>query len=151
MPEEESEDFKYIVRLANTDIDGHKQVKLALTGIKGIGRRAARGIIRNAEVDPSKRIGDLSDEDIDLLKKELEDVDEILPEWMLNRQHDYDTGEDLHLVGTDLDFARTDDINRLKKIRCYRGIRHESGHKVRGQRTKANGRSGLTLGVSRSK
>jgi small subunit ribosomal protein S13 len=44
-----------------------------------------------------------------------------------------------------------DDINRLKMIRCYRGVRHESGHKVRGQRTRSNGRKGLTLGVSKNK
>ena len=44
-----------------------------------------------------------------------------------------------------------DKTNRLKKIRCYRGIRHETGQKVRGQRSRANGRSGMTVGVQRKR
>jgi len=51
----------------------------------------------------------------------------------------------------DLEIVLKDDLNRLKMIRCYRGVRHETGHKVRGQRTRSNGRKGLTLGVSKAK
>jgi len=76
---------------------------------------------------------------------------EYAPNWAINRQADYETGEDQHIVSTDLDIVLKDDINRLKMIRCYRGVRHESGHKVRGQRTRSNGRKGLTLGVSKNK
>ncbi|HOW33966.1 MAG TPA: 30S ribosomal protein S13, partial [Methanoregulaceae archaeon] len=47
--------------------------------------------------------------------------------------------------------ARDEDINLLRKIRCYRGIRHETGQKVRGQRTKSTGRTGLTVGVKKKK
>jgi small subunit ribosomal protein S13 len=47
--------------------------------------------------------------------------------------------------------ARDEDINILRKIRCYRGIRHETGQKVRGQRTKSTGRTGITVGVKRKK
>jgi len=152
VPEDDiPEDFKYIVRLANTDIDGHRPVKLALTSIKGIGRRTAQGVLARAQVDPNKRIGETTDKEEEALKAAVESIVEDLPVWMLNRQQDYDTGDDLHIVGTEVEMTRKDDINRLKKIRCYRGIRHETGHKVRGQRTKANGRSGLTLGVSRKK
>ena len=148
---EVSEDFKYIVRLANSDLDGHKPAMLALTGIKGVGRRVALSIIRNTDLDPKMKIGDISDEQEAALAEEVEGVIDILPLWMLNRRNDYDTGDDIHVVGTEVEMIRGDDINRLKKIRCYRGIRHETGQKVRGQRTKSNGRSGLTLGVSRKK
>ncbi len=44
-----------------------------------------------------------------------------------------------------------DDINLMKMIRCYKGIRHEQGQKVRGQRTRSNGRTGMTMGVIRKK
>jgi len=70
---------------------------------------------------------------------------------MLNRQKDFESGDDIHLVSTELDMIVRDDINRMRMIRCYKGIRHEGGHKVRGQRTRSNGRKGLTLGVSKKK
>jgi len=70
---------------------------------------------------------------------------------MLNRQKDYYSGAAKQLLGSDLNMAIDDDINRMRKIRCYRGIRHETGQKVRGQRTKSTGRRGSTVGVSRKK
>ena len=73
------------------------------------------------------------------------------PEWAINRQNDYESGADMHLIGNDLELTQKDDINRMKMIRCYRGIRHETHHKVRGQRTRSNGRHGLTMGVSKKK
>jgi small subunit ribosomal protein S13 len=69
----------------------------------------------------------------------------------MNRQKDYDTGADVHVTSTEVQMTRRDDINRLKKARAYKGIRHERGHKVRGQRLKSNGRTGLVLGVTRKK
>ena len=145
----EMEDFKYIVRLANTDIDGEKGVEIALQGVKGVGRRVAEIIVKKAEVPRLEKIGALDDSDIDKLEQLILNYGEIAPIWALNRQNDYETGEDLHIIGIDLDMIRKDDVNRLKMIRSYRGIRHETGHKVRGQRTRSNGRTGLTLGVSR--
>jgi small subunit ribosomal protein S13 len=47
--------------------------------------------------------------------------------------------------------ANDDDVNRMRKMRSYRGIRHETGQKVRGQRTKSTGRTGTTVGVKRKK
>ncbi len=145
----EMEDFKYIVRLASTDIDGEKGVEIALQGVKGVGKRAAEIIVRRAGVPRLDKIGTLDDSDIDKLEGLIQSYGEYAPVWALNRQHDYETGEDLHIIGIDLEMTRKDDVNRLKMIRSYRGIRHENGHKVRGQRTRCNGRTGLTLGVSR--
>jgi small subunit ribosomal protein S13 len=71
--------------------------------------------------------------------------------WMLNRQKDLVTGENKHLLGQDILLTLREDLNTLKKIRCYRGIRHERGLKVRGQRTKSTGRRGSTIGVSKKK
>ena len=63
----------------------------------------------------------------------------------------YDTGDDIHPDRIDLKMSHEDDLNRMKKVKSYKGIRHASGHKVRGQRTYSNGRKGLALGVSKRK
>ena len=68
---------------------------------------------------------------------------------MLNRQNDLDSGADVMVFGPELAMNVREDINLMKKIRCYKGIRHETGQKVRGQRTKSNGRTGLTVGVTK--
>lgn len=148
--DEEAEDFNYIVRVHATDLDGHKPVMLALTGIKGIGDRTATVLTDHAEVPRNERIGDLEDEQVEQLQEVVGRIEEIVPPWMVNRRKDVRTGEDLHLLSSDLDNTHREDLNRLKKIQCYRGVRHEQGRKVRGQRTRANGRSGLALGVSRA-
>jgi len=72
-----------------------------------------------------------------------------VPKWMVNRPVDVYSGEPKHLYGSDLTLSKEDDINLMKKMRCYRGIRHEGGLKVRGQRTKATGRFGKIVGVSK--
>ena len=147
----ESDDFKYIVRLANTDLDGHKTVRYGLTGVKGIGLRTATTLARRLDLPLEKKMGDLSDEEVDKLQEMIDDIPDIIPLWMCNRTKDYDTGEDLHVVSVELELLVQEDVNRLKKTRSYKGIRHESGHKVRGQRTSSNGRKGSTIGVVRKK
>lgn len=144
-----NEDFKYIVRLANTDIDGEKGVEIALQGVSGVGRRVAEIIVRRAKVERRVKIGSLPDEKLGELEDLILSYVDFAPSWAVNRQSDCETGEDMHVIGVDLEMILKDDINRMKMIRCYRGIRHENGHKVRGQRTRSNGRTGLTLGVSR--
>ena len=66
---------------------------------------------------------------------------------MLNRRKDRETGEDRHVVTSDLKFENEFDIKNLKKIKVYRGVRHSLGLPVRGQRTKAHFRHGKTVGV----
>jgi len=145
-------EFKYIVRIADTDLDGNRPVIYAIQGIKGIGYRVAEGIVKRMGVNPREKIGNLSDEDIEKIRKVIEDdIENILPSWMMNHRKDFYTGEDAHILSTDLDLQKQDDINRLKRIKCYRGIRHEKGLPVRGQRTRSNGRRGLAVGVSRKK
>lgn len=148
---EADDDFKYIIRVANTDLDGHRPVKTALQSVKGIGARVAYVVSRELGVDPEMQTGKLSDAQVEQLQQLVGDLGDHLPPWMVNRAKDVETGDDLHLIANDVDLYRRDDINRLKKIRCYRGVRHERGLKVRGQRTRSNGRSGLAMGVSRKK
>jgi len=145
-------EFKYIIRIANTDIDGNRPVLYALQSIKGIGYRVAEGIVRYNELNPKEKIGNLSDEDIEKIRVIVEEkLEELLPVWMRNHRREYVTGKDRHILSTDLELQKQDDINRLKRIRAYRGIRHERGLAVRGQRTRSNGRRGLAVGVSRRK
>ena len=146
---EESVDFNHIVRLANTDVDGHYKIVKGISQIKGIGWRMAGVIARNIEIPKERRIGDLEDEEIEQIADAVEGVLDIAPTWMFNRQKDYDLGEDTHLIGTDLEMIGKEDIDRMKRTRSYKGVRHERGKKVRGQRTRSNGRTGATLGVSR--
>jgi small subunit ribosomal protein S13 len=70
---------------------------------------------------------------------------------MLNRQRDLETGEEIHLTGQQVTLTLKDDVDRLRTMKCYRGVRHATGNKVRGQRGRSNGRGGLTLGVNRKK
>jgi small subunit ribosomal protein S13 len=145
----EQDEIKHIVRIANTDLEGKKSVQYSLTGIKGINRRIARIISDRSNVNPTATIGYLDDEKIDSLKKTIEEIISILPTWMLNRRKDLLTGDDKHILGTEVLLTRREDLNTLKKTRSYRGVRHERGHKVRGQRTRSTGRRGLTVGVKR--
>jgi small subunit ribosomal protein S13 len=146
---EHGENFNYIVRLVNTDINGEKNIVQGLTEITGIGRHLAVLIADNAGVDRKIKFGDLPEPQIQKIKEIIENIDEYAPTWMLNHQKDYYSGEDLHLISTDVATQLRDDINMMKMIRSYRGIRHELGLKVRGQRSSSNGRKGLALGVSK--
>ena len=145
----EDENFNYIVRIANSDIDGQKRTVIGLQSIKGVGKRVAQIVAKKANVDPTVRMGSLPDEKVKEIEDLVKSYVEYAPNWAINRQMDYESGADMHLFGNDLDIIQKDDINRMKMIRCYRGIRHEGRHKVRGQRTRSNGRHGLTMGVQR--
>lgn len=149
--EKKGEDFRYIVRIVNTDLDGNKNIVIALSGVKGVGLRSAEIIARMAGIPRNVKIGDLPEEKTEELEKLIQEYSEKAPHWMVNRQHDWSSGADLHVVGVDVELNRRDDINLMRMIRSYRGVRHETGQKVRGQRTRANGRSGLTLGVMKRK
>ncbi len=147
----DEEEIKYFVRIRNTDLDGTKAVQIALTGIKGVGPHTSRTIAALAEVDPHAVLGRLDDGSIERLSRVVETYTSLVPPWMVNRPKDIYSGEPRHLLGTDLLMMRDEDVNRMRKIRCYRGIRHEMGQKVRGQRTKSTGRTGTTVGVKRKK
>ncbi len=148
---QQEEEIKYFVRVSNTDLDGTKKVIVALTGIKGVGRHTAGVIARLANVNEKDIMGKLDDEHVDRLRQAVENYGTTVPAWMVNRPKDVYTGENKHLFGADVIMARDEDINLMRKIRCYRGIRHETGQKVRGQRTKSTGRTGSTVGVRRKK
>jgi small subunit ribosomal protein S13 len=149
--EKPKDNIKYIVRIANADLDGTRTVEFALTGIKGIGVRVSKILSRKADVDPHAIMGYLPPEQVDKLRNVVDNFESNVPVWMLNRRKDVYTGENRHLTGVDLTLGNNEDINLMKKMRSYKGIRHERGQKVRGQRTKSTGRTGATVGVVRKK
>ena len=144
---QEEEDLRYFVRIGQTDLDGTKSVERSLSEMNGIGRRAARIIAQNAEIPRTATFGRLDDEEIDRVVEEVEGFAENNPEWLANHQGYYD-GEITHETGNDLELTRRQDINRLQMISAYRGVRHQRGQKVRGQRTRSTGRSEGTIGVN---
>ena len=142
-------DFKYIVRIANTDLKGEKNLVNGLTTIRGIGVRMGIFITDTSGIDRNVKVGDLTEAQIEKIKEVIINLNKTAPGWMLNHRRDYETGENMHFVSSDIDIRLRDEINIMKKIRSYRGVRHEAGLRVRGQRTKTHGRVGLALGVSR--
>jgi small subunit ribosomal protein S13 len=145
-----SEEFKHIVRLAGKDLAGEKRVQLALADLKGVSVAFARAVAYAADIDPFTKLGTLNKEQVKRLESVLRNPSEHgIPSWMLNRRKDFETGEDLHLIGASVDMAVRMDIGRERRIRSRRGIRHELGLPVRGQRTRTTGRKGLTVGVKR--
>jgi small subunit ribosomal protein S13 len=137
-----------VVRIARTDIDGTQPVGKAITALKGVGDMYANAV---AEVLDYKDqvIGDLDDDEIDTVEEAIRNPDEYdIPQWVRNRRKDRETGEDLHLIESDLELKKEFDIRRLKEIGSYKGWRHEIGLPVRGQKTKSSFRSGGKIGVS---
>jgi small subunit ribosomal protein S13 len=146
-PIPDNPNFRYIVRLAGADLDGRRTAALALTGVSGIGLRLANVACQMAGVPASEMIGNLPEATVEGIEAVLGALPERLPPWMLNHPTDGTTGETHHYISGDLETARRDDVNRMKMIRSYRGVRHERGQKVRGQRTRSNGRTGMAAGV----
>ncbi|MBO4396048.1 MAG: 30S ribosomal protein S13 [Eubacterium sp.] len=111
-----------MARISGVDLPREKRVEIGLTYIYGIGVSSSRKILEQAGVDPDIRCKDLSDEDVDKIRKVIEETESIVVEGDLRRE-----------VALN--------IKRLQEIGCYRGIRHRKGLPVRGQKTKTNART----------
>ena len=109
-----------MARIAGVNIPTNKRVIVALTYIHGIGRTTAQRIADKLGLDHSRRVQDLSDEEI-LRIRETIDAD--------------------YSVEGDLRRTTAMNIKRLMDLRSYRGLRHRSGLPVRGQRTHTNART----------
>src|SRR4030067_142653 len=98
-PPDAKENFRYIIRLANTDLEGARTVVYALTNIKGLGIRMAEVVTDLAGIPRSERIGNLTDEQVAKIQEVLTNLGETAPIWMVNRAHDWETGGGPHLFG----------------------------------------------------
>ncbi len=146
-PVSDNPNFRYIVRVSNTDLDGRRPTALAIAGVRGVGHRIAGVVCRLAQVNPKEMIGNLTEPTVERIETSLGQLATQLPPWMINHPKETVTGQPLHFFGPDLETSRRDDINWMRMIRSYRGVRHERGQKVRGQRTRSNGRTGMAAGV----
>ena len=108
-----------MARIKNIELPNEKHVCIGLTAIYGIGRNLALTICRDAKVEPTKKIKDLTDDEISKLRKEIDKYD----------------------VEGDLRREVQMSIKNKMEINCYQGIRHKKGLPVRGQRTSRNART----------
>jgi small subunit ribosomal protein S13 len=146
-----STEFRPIVRLAGRDLDGTKRVAYALEEVKGLNINLSNALVNALRIDSRMRLGQLSDIQLAELEKSVRDLRSIgLPGWLLNRRKDVDTGQDRHIIESDLSFIVKNDIEREKTVGSWRGMRHSLGLKVRGQRTRTTGRKGQTVGVRKA-
>jgi small subunit ribosomal protein S13 len=115
--------------------------------VRGVGLRVAEVACRLVNVSASEMIGNLPEPTVEGIEATLSTFASKVPPWMVNHPHESVAGESPHLIGPDLETRRRDDVNVMKMVRSYRGVRHERGQKVRGQRTRSNGRTGMAAGV----
>lgn len=153
-PQQQSADFRHIVRIVNTDVDGNKKAIDAVRKIPGVGFMFANMVFKLSGVNPGKRAGNLSDDELGKLDSVIKDPLKYgAPIWMINRRKDIEDGLDKHISSTDIKYYLDNDLKRMKMIRCYKGVRHMLGQPVRGQRTRSNFRKnkGKGLGVQKKK
>lgn len=129
----------------------------ALTEIKGVGRRYSNLVCKKADVDLNKRYvfpgnivhvksnisiraGDLNSDELERIVTIIQNPTQFkIPTWFLNRQKDIVDGKNSQILSNGVDSKLRDDLERLKKIRAHRGLRHYWGLRVRGQHTKTTG------------
>src|SRR3989344_6489163 len=152
--QETKQEIRHLVRIVNTDLPGNKGLLYSLRGIPGVSVMFANAVCRTANLNANIKIGLLTEKQVEELEKIFKDPSKHgIPEWMLNRRKDPETGETSHLLSSDVKFIKSTDIRRLKKVKTYRGIRHQWALPVRGQRTKSNFRKnkGNVKGVQKKK
>ncbi len=134
-----------LVRIFSKDIEGNKNLYVGLTKIKGVSWAISNAICKKMNLDKSKKIGTLTNKEAEEITKFMGNMN--LPKNLINRRKDFETGEDRHVLGSDLELKKEFDIKRLKKIKSYRGLRHTLGQPTRGQKTKAHFRTNRRKGA----
>ncbi len=146
------EEVKGIVRVLGTNIMGNDIFEVGVLKIRGVGPVMARAVAQVAGISPKTKVGNIPPEKIKIIETIIENpINNGIPVWLVNRRKDYETGENIHVVGPKLLMSLREDLNRMKKMKSYKGVRHQLGLPVRGQRTKSSFRKGTSLGVQRKK
>lgn len=143
-----SQEFRHIVRIAGKDIPGAKKTIIGVSQVKGIGYSFAKSILDILKINPNSNVGFLTESQVEEIEKAMRNPSSVnIPSWFLNRRKDMDSGSNLHLITSDIDFNVRNDVEREKGMNSWRGFRHTYGLKVRGQRTRTTGRKGGAVGV----
>ena len=108
-----------MARIAGINIPLNKRAEIGLTYIYGVGRPTANEILRKTDIEPDRKVRDLTEDEVSRLREAIDDI----------------------TVEGDLRRERSQNIKRLMEIGCYRGLRHRRGLPVRGQNTKTNART----------
>lgn len=146
----QKESTEILVRILGYDIPVSKNVYTGLTRIKGVSWSVSHALCNKLQIPKSRKISDLSKPDIQQIESFLRELP--VPQFLKNRRFDPETGETKHYFSSDLDIKKEFDLKRLRKIRSYRGLRHNLGLPVRGQRTRSHFRtksSRQSVGVKR--
>lgn len=143
-----------IVRLAGGDLKGSLPLRRAITSVRGVGINLGKVVseiaCRELGINDKTMIGELSEQEIEKLEQIMRSPAQFgVPVRMLNRQRDLFTGNDLHYISSELVYVVRQDIDHEKESYTWKGYRHTYGQKVRGQRTRSTGRTGMTVGVLR--
>jgi small subunit ribosomal protein S13 len=109
-----------MARIAGVDLPDRKRLEIALTYIYGIGKTRAKEILNATNIDPMKRVGELTQDELNTIRKYIEQ----------NYKVEGDLRREVAVA-----------IKKLMDMGCYRGIRHRQGLPVRGQRTKTNAKT----------
>ena len=108
-----------MARIAGVNIPLNKRAEIGLTYIYGVGRPTANEILKRTGIEADRKVRDLTDDEVSKLREAIDDL----------------------TVEGDLRRERSQNVNRLMEIGCYRGMRHRRGLPVRGQNTKTNART----------
>jgi small subunit ribosomal protein S13 len=109
-----------MLRIAGVNIPDNKRIEISLTYIYGVGKNTATELLAELKIDKDKRVKDLTEEEQNSIRSHVE--------------------KKIKIEG-DLKLEVRDNVKRLKEVGCYRGVRHQRGLPVRGQRTKTNNRT----------
>lgn len=139
-----------LIRLCDADIFTDEKIYYALRKIRGVSFSYANAVCKVLNLDRNAKVGELDTTKISEIESVIRDPSKYgIKGWMLNRRKDYETGDDKHLVSSNIKLNLESDIKRLKAIKSYRGLRHAIGQPSRGQKTRSHFRKGSAIGVKR--
>lgn len=148
----QDKDFRLILRIFNTNVDGKQKIPYAIRNVRGIGRRFALLITQKAGLNLNGRAGELSEEQIEKLVDVCNNPSKYsIPDWFLNRRKDPKEGTFSQQIANGIDTKLRDDLEKMKRMKLHKGLRHYFGLRVRGQHTCSTGRRGKTVGVAKKK
>ena len=152
-PTKEGAEFKHIVRIANRDLPGYMSISEGLSLIYGIGIRLSKAIEAIFFKESGKvinKVGNLEDKDIVMIENIIQTLDKRVPAWLLNRPKQVD-GKEAQYIMADLKLVERKELQRLGKMKSYRGLRLQWGLRVRGQKSRSTGRKQSSVGVTKKK
>ena len=116
MEQKQTQEKRYeekVIRILSEDIEGGMKIYPGLAKIKGVSWGVSNAVCKKLDMDKNRKIGSLTQEEIKKISEFIKNPK--IPEYLLNRRKDFSTGEDRHLVGSDLELQKDFDIKRLKK------------------------------------